>query len=46
LPVEPPDAPLIGELNCASEASINAATSRNAKAIYQDLVDDHGFTGR
>jgi transposase len=25
---------------------LSLSKSRNAKAIYQDLVDDHGFTGR
>ena len=25
---------------------LSARKGRNAKAIYQDLVDDHGFTGR
>jgi hypothetical protein len=25
---------------------LSLSKGRNAKAIYQDLVDDHGFTGR
>lgn len=48
---EPPEAP-----TCTASAShctpfldfieLSLSKGRNAKAIWQDLVDDHGFTGR
>ena len=30
----------------STSSSSRSSKGRNAKAIYQDLVDDHGFTGR
>ena len=31
---------------CRDFIELSLSKGRNAKAIYQDLVDDHGFTGR